>query len=210
MARRGSYRPTPRRRYQRNAHSRRSRRDEGIGGLLFFGALFTWYLLGHAWAIGLLIFFAAVALTVLIVLKRRKRNRLLASGIADIDLMDGRQFEERLAAHFRQQGYAVDLTPYRGDFGADLIIERDGFRTAVQAKRWKDNVGVGAVQEIVSARAYYGCHNAMVVTNSSFTQAAQQLAAANGVTLWDRGGLIRELSAVPVTRSLMPDQQLQW
>ena len=101
MARRGSYRRKPQRRYQRNARSRRSKRDEGIGALLFFGALFTWYLLGHAWAIGLLIFFAAVTLTVFIVLKRRKRNRLLASGIADIDLMDGRQFEERRAAHFR-------------------------------------------------------------------------------------------------------------
>jgi restriction system protein len=210
MARRGYYRRNAQRGYQRNARRRTSGRDEGIGGLLFFGALFTWYLLGHAWAIGLLLFFAATAVTVLIVLKRRKGNRLLASGIADIDLMDGRQFEERLAAHFRQQGYAVDLTPYRGDFGADLIIEHDGFRTAIQAKRWKGAVGVGAVQEIVSARAYYGCQQAMVVTNSSFTQAARQLATANSVTLWDRGGLIHELSAIPVARSLTPDRQLQW
>ena len=83
-------------------------------------------------------------------------------------------------------------------------------RTAIQAKRWKGNVGVGAVQEIVSARAYYGCQWAMVVTNSAFTQAAQRLAAANGVTLWDRDTLVRELSIATMEPSTQSGRQLQW
>ena len=62
-------------------------------------------------------------------------------------------------------------------------------------KRWKGNIGVGAVQEIVAAKAHYQCQQAMVVTNSAFTLAARQLAASNGVTLWNRQALIQELSA---------------
>lgn len=96
-------------------------------------------------------------ITFIVVRKRRAQQRLLASDIDEIDQMNGKQFEERLAAHFRQQGYRVDVTPYQSDFGADLIIDRDGVRTAVQAKRWKGNVGVGAVQEIVAAKGHYKC-----------------------------------------------------
>lgn len=174
---------------------RRNRRDEGLGGALVFGALFAWVKLGMVWTVAILVV-AAVLITVIVVLRKRQREqRLIDSGMADIDQMNGRQFEERLAAHFHRQGYRVDLTPYQGDFGADLIVERDGVRTAIQAKRWKETVGVGAVQEIVSAKAYYRCQHAMVVTNSAFTQAARHLAAANEVMLWDRQALIRELAA---------------
>jgi restriction system protein len=189
---------------------RRNRRDEGLGGILVFGALFAWVKLGIVWTISLLVI-AAVLIAVIVVLRKRQREQpLLASGIADIDQLNGRQFEKRLAAHFRRQGYQVDLTPYQGDFGADLIIERDGVPTAIQAKRWKEYVGVGAVQEIVSAKAYYQCQHAMVVTNSAFTQAARQLAASNEVTLWDRRALIRELATPPMGGQPIRDQQLQW
>ncbi len=209
MARRDSYSGNSRRGFGGRSR-RRNKRDEGIGGLIIFGGLFAWYVLGHAWAIGIVVFLAILSVAVIIVVKRRQHQRLTSSGIASIDQMDGRQFEERLAAHFRQQGYKVDLTPYRGDFGADLIIERGGVRTAIQAKRWKGNVGVGAVQEIVSARGYYGCQWALVVTNSVFTQAAQRLAATNGVTLWDRSALVRELSVTAMEPANRPEQQLQW
>jgi HJR/Mrr/RecB family endonuclease len=66
------------------------------------------------------------------------------------------------------------------------------------------------VQEIVSARAYYQCQQAMVVTNSAFTQAARQFAVANGVTLWDRSALVRELSVTAMEPADRPEQQLQW
>ncbi len=199
-----------RRNARRSTGRRRRRKDESLGGLLFIGALFAWYTLGAAWTIILVLAAAVLFVTFIVVRERRNHRRLSASGINDIDHMDGRQFEERLAAHFRQQGYRVDLTPYQGDFGADLIVERDGLRTAVQAKRYSGNVGVGAVQEIVSARGYYHCQQAMVVTNSSFTQAARQLAVANGVTLWDRNGLIHELAAIPGVAQPLQGQRLQW
>lgn len=50
----------------------------------------------------------------------------------------------------------------------------------------------------------------MVVTNSTFTQAARQLAASNGVTLWDRAALIRELGTTVSGEEAVSDRQLQW
>jgi restriction system protein len=117
--------------------------------------------------------------------QRRQSLRALPSrGSAAVHQMDGASFERYLEALFRNQGYQVERTPYQGDYGADLILCRDGTRTVVQAKRSAGNVGVKAVQEAVAARGYYGAHRAMVVTNSSFTRRAQELARANGVTLW--------------------------
>ena len=119
------------------------------------------------------------------------RVRLARSGIRRIDRMDGPTFEAYLEILFRRLGYHVQRTRASGDFGADLIVERDGVRTAVQAKRYAKAVGLTAVQEAAAARGKYGCDAALVVTNSTFTRPARELAEANGVELWDREELIR-------------------
>nr|WP_246386338.1 restriction endonuclease [Armatimonas rosea] len=107
--------------------------------------------------------------------------------------MDGKTFEECLGAIFSRQGYAVEVTPYRGDWGADLVLVKGRVRTVVQAKRYKKSVGVRAVQEAVAAKAKYRCSEAMVVTNSTFTKQAVELARANKVTLVDREQLVSQL-----------------
>jgi restriction system protein len=126
----------------------------------------------------------------------REQHRLVRSGIAEIDLMSGSAFEKRLAILFKALGYAVRPVGRRGDFGADLVIEKDGIKTVVQAKRWTKNVGVKAVQEAHAAPAVYGCTESLVVTNRYFTEAAKQLARANRVDLWDRDRLVSALLRV--------------
>ena len=91
---------------------------------------------------------------------------------------------------FSKKGYRVQLTPYVGDWGADLIVSKGGVRTAVQAKRYGKKVGVRAVQEAVAAKGKYQCAEAMVVTNSFYTDEARDLARANRVALWDRNELV--------------------
>jgi restriction system protein len=122
-----------------------------------------------------------------------RQRRLARSGIREIDAMDGRTFERYLETVFRRLGYKVELTKYRGDFGADLVVRKDGRRIAVQAKRYSKNVGVKAVQEAVAAKGYYDADEAMVVTNGHYTRQAAELARKNGVTLWDRERLISVL-----------------
>jgi len=115
-----------------------------------------------------------------------------------IDRMSGSEFEEYLAYLFRKKGYSVKHTPASGDYGADLILENKtdkGIkeRTVVQAKRYRGNVGVAAVQEVIGAMHYYEADKAMVITNSLFTPNAQKLAKKSNVVLWDRWQLKRNL-----------------
>ncbi len=121
--------------------------------------------------------------------------RIARSGIADIDTMDGRTFEQYLVTLFERLGYHVELTQYRGDYGADLVIEKDDRRTAVQAKRYSKPVGLKAVQEVVASKGTYRCDAAMVVANRGYTPQAKRLAADNDVELWDRERLVEMLLA---------------
>ncbi|HEY9569713.1 MAG TPA: restriction endonuclease, partial [Metalysinibacillus sp.] len=80
-----------------------------------------------------------------------------------------------------------------GDYGADLILHKDGQKIVVQAKRYKNNVGIRAVQEIIPAVAYYKADVAWVVTNSYLTKQAQNLADSNDVVIIDREELMKWL-----------------
>ncbi len=122
-----------------------------------------------------------------------QRERDLKLGLTDVDRMDGVRFEEWLANFFRVRGYRVKTTPRTGDYGVDLVLERDGQKTVVQAKRWKGSVGVSAIQEIYAGKTHYGADAALVITNSRFTFEARRLAKSTGVILWDRNTLRAEL-----------------
>lgn len=136
--------------------------------------------------VGLLILYCIGKFTIKFLISKVKRNRYLKSNIGIVDKMTGTQFEEYLAAHFQNLGYKVEHIGQSGDYGADLILHKDGNSIVVQAKRYQEKVGVKAVQEVISAKEYYGCHNAMVVTNSFFTPNAVQMATQCNVELWDR------------------------
>ena len=121
----------------------------------------------------------------------RIRRRLTAGPLDDIDAMTGHEFERFLSRLFSRLGFRVRLVGASGgDFGADLIIERDGISIAVQAKNYEaGHVGNDAVQQAIAGTTYYNCHAALVVTNSLFTKAAEEQAercAHFPVTLWNR------------------------
>lgn len=115
-----------------------------------------------------------------------------------LDQLSGTEFEAFLAGLFRAQGYTAELTPLTGDYGADLILVKDGKRIAVQAKRYAGSVGVSAVQEALSGQAYYQCDTAWVITTGTFTNNATELAKKSGVKLIRRsdiGKLMAECAA---------------
>lgn len=121
---------------------------------------------------------------------RKRKKMLVESGIKQIDTMDGKIFEHLLLEHFRRLGYKGKLTVEMADYGADLLLQKNSIKYVVQAKRWKSNVGIKAVQEVIGAIRYYGADKGMVITNSSFTKNARNLARTNKVELWDRKKLI--------------------
>lgn len=134
----------------------------------------------------------------------QEERRLAAAGMDEVDQMTGKDFEKFLEVVFRRLGYSVERTRYIGDYGADLVLVNGGVRTVVQAKRWSRAVGIKALQEVVASKGKYRCTEAIVVTNSTYTQQALELARANGVRLWSREDLIRarlemrEEAAAPV------------
>jgi hypothetical protein len=112
--------------------------------------------------------------------------------IKSLESLDGIEFEAYIADLFKRVWPSVEVTKKTGDQGADIILEDEGIKTAVQVKKYSGKVSNSAVQEVVAATKYYGCEKAMVVTNSQFTKSAIELAKKNGVTLVD-GDKIEEL-----------------
>jgi len=142
---------------------------------------------------GLIAFFAVfITLAVLFLLVRLFKPRKRRS-LQEIDVMTGHEFEVYLGELFKRHGYKTKVTSASGDYGADLILHKDGQKIVVQAKRYKNSVGIRAVQEIIPAIAYYKADVAWVVTNSYLTKQAQNLADANEVVVIDREELIKWL-----------------
>ncbi len=117
-----------------------------------------------------------------------ERNYGLAQ-VHELDKLGGVEFEEYLAGLFRKQGYKAEMTPSTSDYGADLVLMKDGKRIAVQAKRYAGTVGIAAVQEALSGMAYYKCSAAWVVTTGTYTPNAIELAEKSGVRLVGRADL---------------------
>jgi len=130
------------------------------------------------------------------------RPSLAISEIAKIKDAKARGYEfERLVRDvYRNAGddaHTVDELKAKGYFrnhagvdqGADvLIMNGSNIKTIIQCKFYSSPVGNKAVQEIVAAKGLYAQNrdvNLLVVSNNGFTDAAIQLAKANGVRLVD-------------------------
>ena len=101
--------------------------------------------------------------------------------------LTGIEYEKRVADYLRLKGYwGVKVTQASGDYGVDITAHKHRKKYAIQCKYYSQPVGVSAVQEVVAGKSHYGCNAAMVVTNSTFTVAAERLAKENGVTLMEK------------------------
>lgn len=104
---------------------------------------------------------------------------------SDLTLMSGFEFEEFIAKFFEKLGYHSRTTKKSGDQGVDVLAEKDGRIIAIQTKCYNQPVGNKAVQEIVAGMKFYHAQKGIVVTNSTFTPSAKELALANRIVLWD-------------------------
>lgn len=130
---------------------------------------------------------AAVFLILCFILMRVRKRRSYGR---DFDLLDGHDFEYYCADLLRKRGFQeVEVTRGSGDYGIDILAERDGVTYAIQCKCYGDSVGVKAVQEAYAGRDYYDCMVGAVLTNQYFTQPAVEAAKKLKILLWDRGYL---------------------
>ncbi len=121
----------------------------------------------------------------------RARFRLLMTGdVTAADDMEGHDFEKFCADLLKRNGFEqVRVTQASGDQGVDILAEKDDIRYAIQCKNYNSKLGNTPVQEIYAGKTFYHCHVGVVMTNSTFTQGAIDLAEATNVILWDRDRL---------------------
>lgn len=101
--------------------------------------------------------------------------------------MTGQEYEYAAARYLRWHGYhQVRVTRASGDYGVDLTCSRRGRKYAVQCKYYTHPVGLPAVQQAVAGKAQYGCDSAMVITNTTLTRSARQLAQSNEVLVLEQ------------------------
>ena len=109
---------------------------------------------------------------------------------SDIDLMEGHDFEYFCAYLLRKKGFQeVEVTKGSGDYGIDILAEKDGITYGIQCKCYATPVGVKAVQEAYAGKDYYERMVGVVLTNQYFTTPAVEVAKKLKIMLWDRGYL---------------------
>lgn len=125
------------------------------------------------------------AIAVILIVKIRKRIR-----DNQIDQMEGHDFEYFCADLLKERGFLdVQVTKGSGDYGVDILAEKDGITYGIQCKCYNSPVGVKAVQEAYAGRDYYDCMVGAVMTNQYFTRPAVEAAKKLKILLWDRGYL---------------------
>ena len=136
----------------------------------------------------------------------RQREAYRRAGMPAVDTMTGTQFKCLLELLFTEKGYRVARVGGRGESGADLLLGSPGSRSRiiVQAKGRMDLVRHGAVQQVLTAKAYYGANRAVVVAPSNFSDRAIALARSNNVTLWNRATVAQELTLLSNMPMLSP------
>lgn len=103
---------------------------------------------------------------------------------------DGEGYEHYVAYILKQyRGFEeAQVTQLSGDYGADIIAYKDGIKYCIQCKNYDGVVTPDAVREVYAALNYYNADIGMVVTNSTLTKEALELARINKIRVWEEFG----------------------
>ena len=124
-----------------------------------------------------------IGITVLIKKHRKMRPR-------HFDELEGHEFEHYCAELLKKKGFIdVEVTKGSGDYGVDILAEKEGVTYAIQCKCYTAPIGVKAIQEAYAGRDYYDRMVGAVLTNQYFTTPAVEAAKKLKILLWDRGYL---------------------
>lgn len=127
-----------------------------------------------------LLLIIVILIIMTVVIKKNKHDE-------SVDNMEGHEFEYYCAQILVACGFEnVAVTKGSGDYGVDILAEKDMVTYAIQCKVYSEPVGVKAVQEVYAGRDYYDRMVGVVLTNQYFTENARNAAKKLKVLLWDR------------------------
>jgi restriction system protein len=121
------------------------------------------------------------------------------------------EFESLIANLFQKMGLDTKLTRASKDGGVDCVAFDPrpifGGKVVIQAKRYKNTVGVSAVRELFGTMINEGASKGILVTTSGYGKAAFEFAADKPIELLDGGNLLYLLSdhAQLKARIVMPE-----
>nr|DAT82580.1 MAG TPA: Restriction endonuclease [Caudoviricetes sp.] len=164
--------------------------------LLFFAAVFCFAVVAIIllikfleWFIEFIWYFVILPFTWMIAGKVRIPEPIMeeveVTPAKSFENMTGLEFEHVSAQWLVRQGYhSVAVTQASNDFGADITaLDENDMVWVFQCKLYSSKLDNTAIQEVVASKAHYDADCAGVITNSTFTKAAEQLAAENHVKL---------------------------
>ena len=138
-------------------------------------------------SMGGVLFLLAVLIIGIFLLTRNYRKKC---EVKELDEMEGHDFEYYCADLLKKRGFVdVTVTKGSGDYGVDVLAEKDGVTYGIQCKAYATPVGVKAVQEAYAGKEYYDRMVGAVLTNQYFTAPAVEAAKKLKILLWDRGYL---------------------
>jgi len=108
-----------------------------------------------------------------------------------VEEMSPWDYERHCAELLQGLGWTARVTKGSGDQGTDVLAEKDGVRVVLQCKKYAKPVGNKAVQEALAAMKFEDAEFAAVVSNVTFTPAAQALGQKGGVALLHHSELDR-------------------
>lgn len=96
------------------------------------------------------------------------------------------EYENFVSRYFKRQGYNSKITPFRGDYGTDLIIEKNRKKIAVQVKMYGQTsrkINRRMIMEFYGSAKYFGCNGAIIVTDGDILPEANEVAQKLGVKI---------------------------
>lgn len=136
---------------------------------------------------GIIVLIVLMVIIITVIIIKIRKRRMPEDEFQD---MEGHEFEYFCADLLRQKGFIeVEVTKGSGDYGIDILAEKEGVTYAVQCKCYTSPVGVKAIQEAYAGRDYYNRMVGAVMTNQYFTSPAVEAAGKLKILLWDRGYL---------------------
>ncbi len=143
----------------------------------------------------------AWALALVSIVRRTRRDQSLGQ----LQALTPDEFEEWVAARWRERGYSVRVAGGWGDHGADLIAEREGERVIVQCKKYRAwKVGEPALRDLYGSMLDFGAQRACIVSTGPVSAAARAWARGKPIEIWDGACVARlaEGTAPPSGQSM--------
>ena len=141
-----------------------------------------------------------VLISIASALFRAKRRTLVdqQSSLESLRSISWKDFEFMVGEAFRREGYRVEETLSVGaDGGVDLVLSRNGAKSLVQCKQWRQKaVGVQVVREQFGILNAEDAAEAIIVTSGTFTPDAREFARGKPMRLIDGPELLKLVRSV--------------